>query len=176
MISKSTKNKIPILLIFFILISFTSDKEIFNKIEFKNFTKSTSKISRQLPRIITTFISNTSRKYEIFKITAYDLNYESCQKSPGDVGYGMTRYGINLTGHDYKSIQVIAGDPQLFSFGTEIEIKFEDDWRQKYNGIYMIGDTGGGVKGNHFDLFLGENFRSECYDFGIGYAKIRVIK
>jgi len=135
------------------------------------------KIIHYIPHIVKTNISTTDKiEYKTFKITAYDLTYDSCNKYPTDKHYGITRYGIDLRGLNYETARIIAADPNLFQYGTLIEIKFDlNNWRSIYNGVYMVGDTGGGIKGNHFDLFLGENEVKKCFNFGISYAKIRVV-
>ena len=45
-----------------------------------------------------------------------------------------------------------------------------------YNGIYISSDTGSGIKGNHIDLYVGDNNSTkEALNFGIKYAKAIIL-
>jgi len=124
--------------------------------------------------------SKKSSSYQTFKITAYDLSAESCGKNSNDDEFGITRYGIDLKGKNYKTARVISFDPNVIKPFSKVEIIFNDDYYKKYNGVYKAVDTGSGVKGKHFDLFLncnGNGTESKEVDrFGVTYAKIRIIK
>ena len=74
----------------------------------------------------------------------------------------------------------IAVDPRVIPLGSKVIIKFEEPELQKYNGIYTARDTGGAIKGNKIDLFMGD-FRTnrpnqQVMDFGRRKAKVAVIQ
>jgi 3D (Asp-Asp-Asp) domain-containing protein len=111
---------------------------------------------------------------ETFKITAYDLSFASCEKYPNDLGYGMTFGGYNLRGKNWKSARMVAADMNVLGLGTLIYIQFINSY-EKYSGVYMVGDKGGGVIGNHIDLFIGGQSPEEMAEvdrFGVTYAKV----
>ena len=92
-----------------------------------------------------------------FTATAYDLSIASCGKAVGEKHRGFTSTGINLNGKQWGDIMVVSVDSKVISLGSRILVLFEeDDWRSKYNGIYVAGDTGGGVKEKTVDLYLGD--------------------
>jgi len=123
------------------------------------------------PKIRTTA---NAKRYKVFEITAYDLSVESCGKLTTSRGYGVTRTGKSLKGKSWK-IRAIAVDPKVIKLGSKVRITFSG-WREKYNGIYTAIDTGGAIKGNKIDLFLGENSYQECLKFGRVKAKLEVLK
>ena len=52
---------------------------------------------------------------------------------------------------------VIAVHQRQIPLGSKVLVVFDQsDWRHKYNGVYLAGDTGGGVKGKMIDLYLGD--------------------
>jgi 3D (Asp-Asp-Asp) domain-containing protein len=106
-----------------------------------------------------------------FKITAYDLSVQSCGKSRTSRGFGITASGYKLTGQTLRSASTISTDPKVIPLGTPVYLYFGID--SLYNGIYISSDTGSGIKGNHIDLFIGDNNSTvEASNFGIKYAKV----
>lgn len=107
---------------------------------------------------------------EGYKATAYDLSIASCGKAVGAKYRGMTSTGIDLNGKAWGEAMVVAVDPREIPLGSEVLVLFdEEDWRSAYNGIYLAGDTGGGVKGKMIDLYLGDignEQMKEVRDFG----------
>jgi 3D (Asp-Asp-Asp) domain-containing protein/uncharacterized protein YgiM (DUF1202 family) len=107
-----------------------------------------------------------------FTATAYDLSVSSCGKEVGEKYRGFTSTGIDLNGKQWGDVMVASVDSKVISLGSRILIIFEpDDWRSKYNGIYMAGDTGGGVNGKTIDIFMGDNGNDrleEAEEFGRG--------
>ena len=97
--------------------------------------------------------------------TAYDLSYQSCGKSPGHPSYGVTASGFNLKGHTWKSARTVAADLRYHPLGTQLWISFPDPYKHM-DGIYTVRDAGGGVLGNHLDIFFGENAHAEAIRFG----------
>lgn len=97
-----------------------------------------------------------------FSATAYDLSIASCGKAIGDKYRGFTSTGIDLNGKQWGEVMVAAVDPREIPLGSRILVIFKsEDWRSKYNGVYVAGDTGGGVKGRTIDIYLGDNGNKE---------------
>lgn len=107
----------------------------------------------------------------IFKITAYDLSIASCGKSRTARGFGITASGYNLAGQDLRTASTISTDPNIIPLGTAVYLYF--DINSIYNGIYISSDTGSGIRGNHIDLFIGDNLTtSQALNFGVKQAKV----
>lgn len=58
---------------------------------------------------------------------------------------------------------LIAVDPRVIPLGSKVLVLFHDDAHKQYNGIYTARDTGGRIKGNIIDLYMG--------DFGLVYEE-----
>ena len=112
----------------------------------------------------------------IFEITAYDLSVESCGKSPGHPSYGITASGESLAGHSLESARAIAVDPSVIPLGSSVRIHFIDENMQCYDGIYRAVDTGGAVRGNHIDLFAGENAGHIARQIGRRRAHVEIVR
>ncbi|PAB57249.1 3D domain-containing protein [Anaeromicrobium sediminis] len=117
---------------------------------------------------------------EDYTATAYDLSIKSCGKAIGAKYRGITRSGIDLNGKQWGDAMVVAVDPRVIPLGSKVLVMFdESDWRKKYNGVYLAGDTGGGVKGKTVDLYLGDignKEMKEVRDFGRAYkVKLYII-
>lgn len=95
-------------------------------------------------------------KPQEFVVTAYDLSVQSTGKSRGNPSFGITKDGTNLRGENWKSARAIAVDPNIIPLGSKVLIEFVDDEYEKYNNTYSAIDIGGGIVGNHIDLFLGD--------------------
>lgn len=86
-----------------------------------------------------------------FKLTAYCPCYECSE------GWGR----MTSSGRLAQERHTIATDPGVIPEGTKVEI----------NGIvYTAEDIGGGVRGNHIDIFFEDH--NECLDFGVRYAEV----
>lgn len=112
-------------------------------------------------------------KKQLFTISAYDLSYSSVQNSKG-----ISRGGIDLRGHTWRTIKVIATDPKVIPLRTKVRIEFLDKKHKKYNGIYISGDCGSAIKGKRIDLFIedsGEKRSKEAIEFGITQAIIEIL-
>lgn len=125
-----------------------------------------------------------------FKITAYDLSVESCRKARSHKEYGITAGGFDLKGLDARA-RKIAVDPKVIPMRTTVYIEFPEETRYitlpdgtkfDLNGEWTAVDTGSAVKGNHIDLFLGEDAPGEkfyyklCNEFGVKSAKVYSMK
>ena len=115
-----------------------------------------------------------------FTITAYDLSFQSCQKSRGNSDYGITASGFDLRGHTLSSARVISVDPNIIPLGSKVRLTFKEDKYKKYNNIYTSKDTGGAIIGMRIYLFVGD-FRSSkaskfAKDFGVTTAYAEIIE
>lgn len=124
--------------------------------------------------------SMTRYAEEVFTVSAYDLSVDSCGKRKGDKYYGTTSTGSNLVGKMREDVMIVASDPKVLPMGTVIEVTFMNDNYKKFNGVYTTDDTGGAIKGNKLDLYLGD-FDSEkadqsVWDFGKPKARVKVLR
>ena len=112
-----------------------------------------------------------------FTVTAYDLSFNSCQKSKGTEGYGITSSGYDLRGHTLASAMVISVDPEIIPLGSKVRLTFKEDKYKRYDNIYTAYDTGGKIIGKRLDLFVGDNIWSskKIKDFGVTQAYIEII-
>lgn len=85
----------------------------------------------------------------VFSITAYTAGYESTQKKKGEKGYGIT-----ATGTTVQEGRTIAADWDVLPPGSVVQIEGLD-------GTYTVEDRGGGVKGNHIDLYIASLFKAQ---------------
>ena len=125
-----------------------------------------------------TISSSEFQDFMDFEITAYDLSYQSCQKTPEHPAYGITASGVSLKDHTRESAMAIAVDPNQIPLGSKVLIVFEDSSRAKYSGVYTAVDTGGAINGNRIDIFFGdekENVSDEALNFGRSMAKVKVL-
>lgn len=113
-----------------------------------------------------------------FKVTAYDLSYNSCQKEPEHPNYGVTASGFSLKGLSREVAMTVAADPRILPLGTKLLIEFPEGY-EHFNGVYTVRDTGGAVKGYKVDLFLGDfetyETHQSVWDFGVRYAKVTIL-
>ena len=126
----------------------------------------------------TKLYSSDPQYFEDYECTAYDLSYQSCQKTPSHPAYGITASGVSLRDHTRESAMAIAVDPNQIPLGSKVVIVFEDSKRAKYNGVYTAVDTGGAINGRRIDIFFGdekENVSSEALEFGRASAKIMIL-
>ena len=113
-----------------------------------------------------------------FKATAYDLSVECCGKPIGSKGYGITYNGTNLIGKSREQAMSVAVDPKVIKIGTKIRVTFPKEYAH-FNGIYTANDKGGGVKGNHIDIFMGdfnnEEAHESVWEFGIRKVMVEIL-
>ncbi len=106
-----------------------------------------------------------------YTATAYDLGFASCEKHLGDPGYGHTAGGYNLKGKSWSESMVVAVDPSVIPLGSKLYVEF-DGARSKYTGIYTAADIGGGIKGNHIDVFMGDFNMEETSQEALNFGKV----
>ena len=86
-----------------------------------------------------------------FKLTAYCPCYECSE------GWGR----MTSSGRTAQANHTIATDPRVIPEGTRVIINGQ---------VYVAEDQGGGVKGNHIDIFFEHQATTD--DFGVQYAEV----
>ena len=86
----------------------------------------------------------------MFKITAYGADCEGCT-------------GRAYTGTEPQIGRTIAVDPDVIPLGSTVLIDGKE---------YIAEDTGGAIRGNIIDMFVGTEAESEI--FGVRYAEVKV--
>jgi len=123
--------------------------------------------------------AETNKAPEIYVVTAYDLSIQSCGKPIGHPWYGITATGYSLVGHTWYTARVIAVDPRVIPLGSKVLVEFLDDRFKQFDGIYTARDTGGAIKGNIIDIFLGDfndnNASRKAIEFGRRQAHVTII-
>lgn len=108
--------------------------------------------------------------------TAYDLTPASCGKSKNHPAYGLTATGYSLKGKDHSAM-VVAVDPKVIPLKSYVYVEFNDADYKSYDGWYYTADTGGAIKGNIIDVYLGEEgIEQKVSNFGRRGARITAIK
>lgn len=90
-----------------------------------------------------------------FKLTAYCPCYECSE------GWGRK----TSTGKYARSGHTIAVDPSVIGYGAKVLIDGD---------IYVAEDCGGGVSGDHIDIFF--DTHEEVEDFGMHYRDVWIVK
>lgn len=88
-----------------------------------------------------------------YEITAYCPCASCCGKSTG----------ITASGAKAQANHTIAADIKILPFNTEVIID---------NNKYTVEDVGGGVKGNHIDMYF--NTHGEAINFGRQFKKLYI--
>ncbi len=88
----------------------------------------------------------------MFKITAYGADCKGCT-------------GRTYTGTVPKVSRTIAVDPDVIPLGSVVLIDGQE---------YIAEDTGGAIRGNIIDMFVGTEAESEV--IGVRYAEVKVRK
>ncbi len=70
--------------------------------------------------------------------------------------------------HTHRGI--VAADPRILPIGTRIHVYDAG----KYDGVYVVADTGRKIKGNDIDIYLANN--REAKHFGNKRVRIEVLK
>ena len=118
------------------------------------------------------------KQENLFIVTAYDLSFNSCGKSRGTEGYGITASGYDLRGHTLSSARIISVDPSIIPLGSKVRLTFKEDKYKRYDNIYTALDKGGLIKNQRIDLFVGDNIwsKNKIKDFGVAQAYVEIIK
>ncbi|MCJ7690823.1 MAG: 3D domain-containing protein, partial [Clostridiaceae bacterium] len=99
------------------------------------------------------------------RATAYNADYQSTGKNPGDPAFGITCTGATAT-RNTSGFSTVAVDPRVIPLGTKMYI-------EGY-GYGIAEDVGGAIKGNRIDLFY--NTRSESMNWGSRNVNVYVLK
>ena len=102
-----------------------------------------------------------------FLVTAYTAGPESTGKSPGDKGYGEVAVSTPTKKVLAREGHTISADWRVLPPGTVVEI-------EGLPGTYTVEDNGGGIRGNHIDLFMPK--LKAALEWGRQYREIRVLK
>lgn len=90
-----------------------------------------------------------------FKLTAY-CPCEECSE-----GHGYKTATETIA----KEEKTIAVDPDVIDYGSKVLIG---------DTIYIAEDCGGGVKGDHIDIFMEDHFAVD--KFGVKYTQIYIVR
>lgn len=115
--------------------------------------------------LITSLLYASTVHAENYIATAYDLSPANCGKSRDHWAYGITASGYSLKGHTWSSARTVSADLSVLPLGTKLHISFPEPYHYM-SGIFTVRDTGGGVHGNHIDIFFGEDAHAEAIKFG----------
>ena len=99
------------------------------------------------------------------RATAYNADFDSTGKSPGDPGYGITSTGARAK-RNADGYSTIAVDPRVIPLGTKL---FVDGY-----GYAIAEDVGGAIKGNHIDLYFDSS--NEMWDWGSRSVNVYILK
>lgn len=118
-----------------------------------------------------------------FKLTAYNLSVEDCEKEPSSSDFGIASSGYDFKGKDLK-VRKIAVDPKVIPMGSTVYLEFPKEYNSiillngskfNLNGFYQAVDVGGAIKGNKIDLYVGgltEHIKDLCSDIGVRRVKV----
>lgn len=95
------------------------------------------------------------------KATAYDGSYAT-------LGYHNPRTALGAV----PTVGTVAVDPRVIPLGTKLYIASTDG--SYIYGYCFAGDTGGAIKGNRVDLFMGS--RSEALSFGARQVNVFILE
>lgn len=106
-----------------------------------------------------------------FEVTAYGNELKNPENWKG-----ITANGFDLKGHTRETAMSIAADPKVLPLGSKVNLYFEEPYTH-YDGTYTVRDTGGAVKGNIIDLFIGSGpVRREAIEFGRRKVQVEIIE
>jgi 3D (Asp-Asp-Asp) domain-containing protein len=107
-------------------------------------------------------------KVFIVEATAYTEMYPCTGKTPDHPYYGISATGVPIErGH-------IAVDPKVIPYFSEVYVQGLDSVGREYTGKYLATDTGGAIRGNKIDVYIG-NY-PEVYRFGRRNMKLFLLK
>ena len=116
----------------------------------------------------------------LYRVTAYDLSIDSCGKPRYHKYFGITSSGFNLANHTRESAMTIDVDTNIIPMFSKVWVDIVNDKYKHMNGIYIARDTGGAIKGNIIDIFMGdfysEKAHNSVWEFGIQNAYITVME
>ncbi|MBK5240574.1 MAG: DUF348 domain-containing protein [Clostridium sp.] len=159
----------------------TGQKLITSAIVYENGKESSRKLiteelkSNPVKEIIalgTTSVYSSSRGGDISYIkkirvraTAYNADYRSTGKNPGDPGFGITSTGVKAD-RNTNGYSTVAVDPRVIPLGTKFYV-------EGY-GYGIAEDIGGAIKGNRIDLYY--DTLSQSMNWGSRNVDIYILK
>lgn len=150
--------------------TYEDEKEVVKIIEEETIiTESRDRVIRKGSELL--FITDQGKPYRCSSIytmraSAYDLSFESCGKYPDHPAYGITRSGTKARPG------VVAVDPKTIKLKSKLYVESLD--RTQDYGFASAEDTGGAIKSNRIDLFIGNN--REAFRYGMRYVKVYVLE
>jgi uncharacterized protein YabE (DUF348 family) len=127
---------------------------------------------KEIIELGTTSVYRPSRGGEIsytnklrVRATAYNADYQSTGKNPGDPGFGITSTGVKAK-RNPSGFSTVAVDPRVIPLGTKIYV-------EGY-GYAIAEDIGGAIKGNRIDLYYNTN--NESMNWGSRSVNIYFLK
>jgi len=149
--------------------TYEDDREVIRSLEEETIlTESQDRVIRKGAEML--YITDQGKPYRCSAIytmrsSAYDLSFESCGKYPDHPAYGITRSGTKARPG------VVAVDPGKIKLKSKLYVESMD--RTQDYGFASAEDTGGAIKSNRIDLFIGNN--REAYRYGMRYVKVYVL-
>lgn len=102
------------------------------------------------------------------KVYNYDSSgskkYANCSHGTGYTRFNLSKwpYGTGSKSNPLTPFKSIAADPSFLPFGTTIYIpsakgnKYKFDGKELlHDGVFVVEDIGGAIKGNHIDVYIG---------------------
>lgn len=123
---------------------------------------------------------NPNMVAEAFQMTVYGGHRDGMEGV-----LGITSDGTDVRGYTDFTPRIIATDPKVIPTGSIVYIQFPPEVRYQktakgqdwdMNGWYTARDTGGGIKGNHIDLFMGYGSYAEKKILEIGTRNVKIMK
>lgn len=115
------------------------------------------------------YLGEEDLNYEIFTVTGYSANDMENQGTNN-----TTSIGFKLDAQYMDYIGIVAVDPEIIPYGSLVFIKA--NWAGDsfiYEKIFIAGDCGGAVKGQHIDVYF--NTKTEAEYFGVQGCPVKVI-
>ena len=108
----------------------------------------------------------------IFTATAYDNSAASQGK-----WVGKTATGYSVTGKSLEEARTIAVDPKVIPLNSKVQLTFDEPYKH-LDGVYYARDTGGAIKGNRIDIFMGdgEGTSKLAKDFGRRKVGVKILE
>lgn len=96
---------------------------------------------------------------ETYVVTAYTAGYESCGKAKSDPAYGITASGKRVA-------PGMCAAPASIPFGTRLRVQGQ--------GVLVVEDRGGAIKGNRLDIYMPS--LKAARQFGRRWLTVRIFK
>ncbi len=100
-------------------------------------------------------------------VSAYTCHPDECGKPLSSPNFCRTASGWILL--DSDAFKSVAADNSIFRFGTRITIH-----HSKGDLNVIVRDTGGDIKGNRLDLFVGQLNQRAAYKWGVQKLEVTI--